>query len=166
MGGTGGRGAVGCLGPSRQQGSSAQYQGLYREGTGSCGGCVNRRGPVRRSEGWTWEWEAGTEPLSNPAWPLHTHRELAYQIAEQFRVLGKPLGLKDCIIVGGMGTEGPGRLWVGDPPWPQATHPDPPLTLPLQIWWLRPWSSPGNHMWSSPHQGAWLTTSVAPTLLA
>lgn len=32
-----------------------------------------------------------------------THRELAYQIAEQFRVLGKPLGLKDCIIVGGMG---------------------------------------------------------------
>ncbi|XP_056590710.1 probable ATP-dependent RNA helicase DDX49 [Triplophysa dalaica] len=29
-------------------------------------------------------------------------RELAYQIAEQFRALGKPLGLKDCIIVGGM----------------------------------------------------------------
>ncbi|XP_038596548.1 probable ATP-dependent RNA helicase DDX49 isoform X2 [Tachyglossus aculeatus] len=29
-------------------------------------------------------------------------RELAYQIAEQFRVLGKPLGLKDCIVVGGM----------------------------------------------------------------
>lgn len=29
-------------------------------------------------------------------------RELAYQIAEQFRVLGKPLGVKDCIIVGGM----------------------------------------------------------------
>nr|XP_014352495.1 PREDICTED: probable ATP-dependent RNA helicase DDX49 [Latimeria chalumnae] len=29
-------------------------------------------------------------------------RELAYQIAEQFRVLGKPLGLKACIIVGGM----------------------------------------------------------------
>lgn len=30
-------------------------------------------------------------------------RELAYQIAEQFRVLGKPLGLRDCIVVGGMG---------------------------------------------------------------
>uniref|UniRef100_A0A665TLX8 RNA helicase n=1 Tax=Echeneis naucrates TaxID=173247 RepID=A0A665TLX8_ECHNA len=30
-------------------------------------------------------------------------RELAYQIAEQFRVLGKPLGLRECIIVGGMG---------------------------------------------------------------
>ncbi|RXN31902.1 putative ATP-dependent RNA helicase DDX49 [Labeo rohita] len=29
-------------------------------------------------------------------------RELAYQIAEQFRALGKPLGLKDCIVVGGM----------------------------------------------------------------
>lgn len=29
-------------------------------------------------------------------------RELAYQIAEQFRVIGKPLGLKDCIVVGGM----------------------------------------------------------------
>lgn len=33
-------------------------------------------------------------------------RELAYQIAEQFRVLGKPLGLRDCIIVGGMGKNG------------------------------------------------------------
>lgn len=32
-----------------------------------------------------------------------SHRELAYQIAEQFRVLGKPLGLRECIIVGGMG---------------------------------------------------------------
>uniref|UniRef100_A0A672UXB0 RNA helicase n=1 Tax=Strigops habroptila TaxID=2489341 RepID=A0A672UXB0_STRHB len=30
-------------------------------------------------------------------------RELAYQIAEQFRVLGKPLGLKDCVVVGGLG---------------------------------------------------------------
>ncbi|OWK51301.1 putative ATP-dependent RNA helicase DDX49 [Lonchura striata] len=26
-------------------------------------------------------------------------RELAYQIAEQFRVLGKPLGLKDCVVL-------------------------------------------------------------------
>ena len=47
--------------------------------------------------------EAGTKPPSDSCWPLHAHRELAYQIAEQFRVLGKPLGLKDCIIVGGMG---------------------------------------------------------------
>jgi superfamily II DNA/RNA helicase len=30
-------------------------------------------------------------------------RELAYQIADQFRVFGKPLGLKDCVITGGMG---------------------------------------------------------------
>ncbi|OWK12005.1 DDX49 [Cervus elaphus hippelaphus] len=34
--------------------------------------------------------------------PILQKLELAYQIAEQFRVLGKPLGLKDCIIVGGM----------------------------------------------------------------
>ncbi|XP_076009050.1 putative ATP-dependent RNA helicase DDX49 [Genypterus blacodes] len=33
---------------------------------------------------------------------LSPTRELAYQIAEQFRVLGKPLGLRDCIVVGGM----------------------------------------------------------------
>ncbi|XP_062868687.1 probable ATP-dependent RNA helicase DDX49 isoform X1 [Trichomycterus rosablanca] len=33
---------------------------------------------------------------------LSPTRELAYQIAEQFRVLGKPMGLKDCIVVGGM----------------------------------------------------------------
>ncbi|MEE6487870.1 hypothetical protein FKM82_015066 [Ascaphus truei] len=32
----------------------------------------------------------------------HPAGELAYQIAEQFRVLGRPLGLKDCIVVGGM----------------------------------------------------------------
>ncbi|XP_062365917.1 probable ATP-dependent RNA helicase DDX49 [Cinclus cinclus] len=29
-------------------------------------------------------------------------RELASQIAEQFRVLGKPLGLKECVVVGGL----------------------------------------------------------------
>lgn len=29
-------------------------------------------------------------------------RELAYQIGEQFRVLGRPLGLRDCVVVGGM----------------------------------------------------------------
>ncbi|ORX51919.1 DEAD-domain-containing protein [Hesseltinella vesiculosa] len=29
-------------------------------------------------------------------------RELAYQIAEQFRVLGKGIGIKECVIVGGM----------------------------------------------------------------
>ncbi|NXY11618.1 DDX49 helicase, partial [Pteruthius melanotis] len=30
--------------------------------------------------------------------PLECCRELAYQISEQFRVLGKPLGLKDCVV--------------------------------------------------------------------
>jgi superfamily II DNA/RNA helicase len=34
---------------------------------------------------------------------LSLNRELAYQIADQFRVFGKPLGLKDCVITGGMG---------------------------------------------------------------
>lgn len=30
-------------------------------------------------------------------------RELAYQIADQFRVFGKHIGLKDMVIVGGIG---------------------------------------------------------------
>jgi len=30
-------------------------------------------------------------------------RELAHQIAEQFRVLGKPIGLRDLVITGGRG---------------------------------------------------------------
>ena len=29
-------------------------------------------------------------------------RELAYQIADQFRVLGKPIGLKEAVIIGGL----------------------------------------------------------------
>ena len=32
-----------------------------------------------------------------------TFRELAYQIADQFRVFGRHIGLKDAIIVGGIG---------------------------------------------------------------
>lgn len=125
-------------GQGPQQGSSVHFPSLYPKGAGSYGGCVSRGGPVGRSETYTWEWEAGTEPPSNPAWPLHIHRELAYQIAEQFRVLGKPLGLKDCIIVGGMGTGGPGRLWVGDPCSLRPPCPDPPLIFHLQTWWPRP----------------------------
>lgn len=30
-------------------------------------------------------------------------RELAYQIADQFRVFGKHIGLKDTVVVGGVG---------------------------------------------------------------
>lgn len=30
-------------------------------------------------------------------------RELAYQIADQFSLLGKPIGLRHAVIVGGMG---------------------------------------------------------------
>ena len=33
----------------------------------------------------------------------YKYRELAFQIADQFRVLGKPMGLKDCVVVGGVG---------------------------------------------------------------
>ncbi len=29
--------------------------------------------------------------------------ELAYQIADQFRILGKPINIKDCVITGGLG---------------------------------------------------------------
>ena len=32
-----------------------------------------------------------------------SNRELAYQIADQFRVFGKHIGLKDAVIVGGIG---------------------------------------------------------------
>ncbi len=30
-------------------------------------------------------------------------RELAFQIGDQFRVLGKPIGVKDSVIIGGFG---------------------------------------------------------------
>ena len=34
---------------------------------------------------------------------LFIYRELAYQIAEQFRVFGSHIGLKDVVVVGGIG---------------------------------------------------------------
>ena len=34
---------------------------------------------------------------------LSSSRELAYQIADQFRVFGSHIGLKDVVIVGGIG---------------------------------------------------------------
>jgi superfamily II DNA/RNA helicase len=34
---------------------------------------------------------------------VHCNRELAFQIAEQFTVLGKPIGLKAIVITGGRG---------------------------------------------------------------
>ncbi|KAI9496760.1 P-loop containing nucleoside triphosphate hydrolase protein [Zychaea mexicana] len=42
------------------------------------------------------------DPYGVFALVLTPTRELAFQIAEQFRVLGKGIGLKDCIVVGGM----------------------------------------------------------------
>ena len=35
---------------------------------------------------------------------LSVTRELVLQIADQFRSLGKPIGLKDCVVIGGVGT--------------------------------------------------------------
>lgn len=39
-------------------------------------------------------------------------RELAYQIADQFAVIGKPMNLRHCVVVGGMDmvTQGIGNL--------------------------------------------------------
>ena len=34
---------------------------------------------------------------------VSTFRELAYQIADQFRVFGRHIGLTDAVIVGGIG---------------------------------------------------------------
>jgi len=34
---------------------------------------------------------------------LLSTRELAYQIADQFRVFSRPMSYKDCVIVGGVG---------------------------------------------------------------
>ena len=34
---------------------------------------------------------------------VFSFRELAYQIADQFRVFGRHIGLKDAVIVGGVG---------------------------------------------------------------
>lgn len=56
---------------------------------------------------------------------------MAYQIAEQFRVLGKPLGLKDCIIVGGMGMGVLRMLWEWDPT--VSDHLASPTSLPLDM---------------------------------
>ncbi|XP_013785487.1 probable ATP-dependent RNA helicase DDX49 [Limulus polyphemus] len=42
------------------------------------------------------------DPYGIFALVLTPTRELAFQIADQFRVFGKPIGLKDCVIVGGM----------------------------------------------------------------
>lgn len=42
------------------------------------------------------------DPYGVFALVLTPTRELAYQIAEQFRVLGKNIGVKECVVVGGM----------------------------------------------------------------
>jgi superfamily II DNA/RNA helicase len=56
--------------------------------------CLHQQGKKKRLE-WNWKWTVVFKKVIN--------RELAYQIAEQFRVLGKGMGVKECIVVGGMG---------------------------------------------------------------
>lgn len=38
-------------------------------------------------------------------WLYYNYRELAFQLADQFRALGKPIGMKDAVIIGGLGTQ-------------------------------------------------------------
>ncbi|CAB3383731.1 Hypothetical predicted protein [Cloeon dipterum] len=42
------------------------------------------------------------DPYGIFALVLTPTRELAYQIADQFQIMGKPIGLRQCVIVGGM----------------------------------------------------------------
>ena len=42
------------------------------------------------------------DPYGVFALVLTPTRELAYQIADQFRIIGKPINLKDCVITGGV----------------------------------------------------------------
>ncbi len=39
-------------------------------------------------------------------------RELAYQIADQFRAFGRPINLRQTVVVGGVGARGWGCLYV------------------------------------------------------
>ena len=41
------------------------------------------------------------DPYGIYALVLTPTRELAYQIADQFRVIGKPIGVRDVVVVGG-----------------------------------------------------------------
>ena len=43
------------------------------------------------------------DPFGIFALILTPTRELAYQIADQIRLLGKPINIKDCVITGGIG---------------------------------------------------------------
>ena len=44
------------------------------------------------------------DPYGIYALVLTPTRELAYQIADQFRAIGKPIGLRVAVVIGGMGT--------------------------------------------------------------
>ncbi|CAN7999722.1 unnamed protein product [Ixodes hexagonus] len=55
------------------------------------------------------------DPYGIFALVLTPTRELAFQISEQFKVIGKGVGLKDCVIVGGMDMVTQGRLLAESP---------------------------------------------------
>uniref|UniRef100_A0A0K8RGQ5 RNA helicase n=1 Tax=Ixodes ricinus TaxID=34613 RepID=A0A0K8RGQ5_IXORI len=55
------------------------------------------------------------DPYGIFALVLTPTRELAFQISEQFKVIGKAVGLKDCVIVGGMDMVTQGRLLAESP---------------------------------------------------
>lgn len=89
-------------------------------------------------------------------------RELAYQIAEQFRAFGKPLGLKDCIIVGGMGKTGMQNICLS------VLYICKMLYLVcccffFKTWSLRVWSCQESPMLLLLHQDDLLITSEALT---
>lgn len=46
---------------------------------------------------------------------LAPYRELAFQIGEQFRALGGPMGLRDVVVVGGVGEPRKKELYQSRP---------------------------------------------------
>ncbi|XP_030749185.1 probable ATP-dependent RNA helicase DDX49 [Sitophilus oryzae] len=55
------------------------------------------------------------DPYGIFALVLTPTRELAYQIADQFTIIGKPMNLKTCVVVGGMDMVEQGRLLSRSP---------------------------------------------------
>lgn len=55
------------------------------------------------------------DPYGIFALVLTPTRELAFQISEQFKVIGKTVGLKDCVIVGGMDMVTQGKILSESP---------------------------------------------------
>ena len=79
-----------------------QQDGL-RQDSGLCAAhpADTERGPL-------WYLRRGADADSVPRHVRHATvtvcRELAFQIADQFRAFGRPIGLKDAVVVGGLGS--------------------------------------------------------------